>query len=105
MSLIAGLVGDQLFENGSYRDSVIYYSRSNKSFEEVALKFLNTNQQSYLCLYLEKFLDRVILLAKTNRAKDYKPQKILLSTWVVELKLNELNKLKITTETHPKDNE
>jgi hypothetical protein len=105
MSLISGLVGDQLFARGNYRDSVVYYSKSNKSFEEVALKFLNTNQQAYLCYYLEKFLERVKLLSKTNHLKDYKPQKILLSTWIVELKLSEINKLKYETQSYNTDSE
>ena len=33
-----------------------------------------------------------------NPNDDYKPQKILLCTWIVELKLNEINKMKMKTE-------
>jgi hypothetical protein len=42
-------------------------------------------------------------LSTANSAKDYKPQIILLSTWIVELKLNEINKIKIRIESEDKD--
>jgi hypothetical protein len=48
-----------LFENGNFRASVEYYSISNKSFEEVALKFLKSNLydplQEYLVRVLRKY--------------------------------------------------
>lgn len=98
-SLISGLVADQIFDAGNYERSVEFYAKSNKSFEEVALKFLNRNLHYHLCRYLELFLERIKLLCKTDHTKDYKPQKILLCTWIVELKLNEINKIKIKSET------
>lgn len=101
--LISGLVGDQVFDSGNYEKSVDYYSSSNKSFEEVALKFLNRGLHSHLCKYLEMFLKRVKMLGKMNPHKDYKPQKILLSTWIVELKLNEINKIKVKALTDSDD--
>lgn len=103
--IISGLVADQVFETGNYDRSVEYYAKSNKSFEEVALKFLSKNLHYHLCKYLELFLERIKRLCKIDTSKDYKPQKILLCTWIVELKLNEINKIKIkadsqSTEAH-----
>ena len=46
--LVAGMYADELFENGNYWPSVDYYVVSNKSFEEVALKFLNLSLLSPL---------------------------------------------------------
>jgi len=46
--LIAGMVADQIFESGNYGRSAVYYAKSNKSFEEITLKFLNTNLHQHL---------------------------------------------------------
>lgn len=48
ISVISGCVADQIFEAGNYERSVDYYAKSNRSFEEVALKFLNKNLHSHL---------------------------------------------------------
>lgn len=101
--LISGLVGDQIFNAGNYDKSAEFYAKSNKSFEEVSLKFLNTGLHQHLCKYLELFLKRIKLLGVANPQKDYKPQVILLSTWIIELKLNEINKIKIKIESEDKD--
>ncbi|CAI2378217.1 unnamed protein product [Moneuplotes crassus] len=93
--LIAGCVADQIFESGNYTRSAEYYAKSNKSFEEVTLKFLNNNLHQHLCTYLELFLKRIKILSTRNPHRDYKPQKILLCTWIVELKLNDINKMRI----------
>ena len=53
---VCGLYADQLFENGSLKKAVDFYSKSNKSFEEVTLKFLNINSYGYLQEYLIEFL-------------------------------------------------
>ena len=94
-SIISGLVAEQVFETGNYDRSVEFYVKSNKSFEEVALKFLSKNLHSHLCKYLEQFLERVKRVSQENPHKDYYPQKILLWTWIIELKLNEINRIKI----------
>ena len=107
ISVISGCVGDQCFSGGSYDLSVDYYIKSNKTFEEVSLKFLSKNLHSHLCKYLEKFLDKIkkqeLRIAQMSgghgsdnigHVERYRPQKILLSTWIVELKLNEINDVK-----------
>lgn len=42
-------------------------------------------------------------MAKAKPNKDYRPQQILLCTWIVELKLNEINKMKAKAEGDGKD--
>ena len=114
--VISGCVGDQYFSGGSYDLSVDYYIKSNKTFEEVSLKFLSKNLHSHLCKYLEKFLDKIkkqeLLWAQrsgrqgsdtTGHTERYRPQKILLSTWIVELKLNEINDVKARFELESVD--
>lgn len=94
-SIISGLVAEQIFDAGNYERSVEFYAKSNKSFEEVSLKFLSKGLHYHLCKYLELFLERVKRVSDNNPAKDYYPQKILLCTWIIELKLNEINKFKV----------
>jgi hypothetical protein len=63
-----------------------YYAKSEKTFEEVTLKFLRAG----LYIYLENYLQKVLERLDKNR-EDQKPQRVLLCTWIVELKLNEIN--------------
>ena len=63
-----------------------YYAKSEKTFEEVTLKFLRSNLYMYLERYLQKVLERI----DVNK-EELKPQRMLLCTWIVELKLNEIN--------------
>lgn len=65
-----------------------YYAQSDKTFEEVALKFLHANRYSDLIHYLERILKAIDL-----SREDLHPQRMLLYTWIVELKLNQINSL------------
>lgn len=95
-ALLAGLYADELFMNGNCERSVEYYAFSNKSFEEVTLKFMNNNQLSYLLKYLDFFLVRVKTYISKNISKidEFKPQIMLISTWIVELRMSEISDLK-----------
>ena len=85
-AFVAGIYADQLFIKEKYESAADYYSKSEKTFEEVTLKFLKANLYNYLEIYLQKMLDKI---DKTR--EDLYPQRMLLCTWIVELKLNELN--------------
>lgn len=50
------------------------------------MKFLRANLYVYLEIYLQKIYEKL----DKNR-EDLRPQRMLLCTWIVELKLNEIN--------------
>jgi len=85
-AFVAGLYADQLFQKEKYEQAADYYAKSEKTFEEVALKFLKQNLYNYLDLYLQKTLEKI-----DREKEELKPQRMLLCTWIVELKLNEIN--------------
>lgn len=63
-----------------------YYAQSEKTFEEVTLKFLKSNLYQFLEIYLKKVLERL-----DKKKEELKPQRVLLCTWIIELRLNEIN--------------
>lgn len=84
----AGYYADSLFAREKFDMAADYYAQSDKTFEEVALKFLRANRYSDLISYLER-----ILRAIDSKREDLQPQRMLLYTWIVELKLNQINSL------------
>nr|CAB3267628.1 vacuolar protein sorting-associated protein 18 homolog [Phallusia mammillata] len=80
---------EHAFERGQYKESALYYAITQNSFEDVALKFLRAGRDIALRAFLQKKLSSV------------KPGEItqmtMLSTWLVELYLNELGKHRETT--------
>jgi len=87
---VAGIYADQLFLKKKYSEAAKYYAQSSKTFEEVSLRFIQENLYDCLIEYLEQVLDS--LLERPNQ-EALKPYKLLLSTWIVELKVNELNSI------------
>lgn len=85
-AFVAGIYADQLFQKEKYELAAEYYAKSEKTFEEVTLKFLKSNLYIYLENYLQKILEKI----DRNR-EELQPQRMLLCTWIVELKLNEVN--------------
>ncbi|XP_065901474.1 vacuolar protein sorting-associated protein 18 homolog [Dysidea avara] len=73
------------FQQGKFVAAARYYADSKISFEEVSLKFLTENQTDALKTFLQRKLDSV-------HSKD-KTQCTMLTTWLVELYLNELGVL------------
>jgi len=53
---VAGIYAEQLFAKEKYEMAADYFSRSEKTFEEVTLKFLKNN----LYMHLEKYLIKVL---------------------------------------------
>jgi vacuolar protein sorting-associated protein 18 len=90
----AGYYADHLFHKEKYDTAAEYYAQSDKTFEEVALKFLHSNRYNELILYLER-----ILRAIDPLKEDLQPQRMLLYTWIVELKLNQINSLQSSLST------
>ncbi|EDV25490.1 uncharacterized protein TRIADDRAFT_55631 [Trichoplax adhaerens] len=77
---------DHFFDNKEYQSAALFYAQSQKSFEQVALKFLELNRRDAL---------KVFLIQKFNclKAQD-KTQMSMLLTWLTELYLNDIGKLK-----------
>ena len=44
-SYVAGLCGDHFFKEKKYSRSIGYYLKSDRSFEEVVLKFLDSGEK------------------------------------------------------------
>lgn len=88
---VKGLYADDLFAKNQYIESASAYSDSDRSFEEVTLKFLNHNEDNGLQFYLEKTLDTV--------TPDQKAQRTLICTWLVEIYLNKMNCLVMADES------
>jgi len=84
----SGYYADNMFKRGKYEKAAELYAQSDKTFEEVALKFLHSQRYSELISYLER-----ILMAIDPKREDLYPQRMLLYTWIVELKLNQINSL------------
>lgn len=51
-AFVAGLYADQLFTKEKFDIAADYYARSNKTFEEITLRFLKSGLYSYLEIYL-----------------------------------------------------
>ena len=63
---LAGVYADQLFDKGKHQQAAEIYVESNRTFEEVTLKFMQLNNKSgdaglerYLTQVLEKYEKRV----------------------------------------------
>nr|XP_039247799.1 vacuolar protein sorting-associated protein 18 homolog [Styela clava] len=77
---------EHYFEEGKYNESALYYAMTRNSFEEISLKFVRADQQEALRAFLLKKLSSLKPAEKTQTA--------MLVTWLVELYLNQLGKLK-----------
>lgn len=79
---------DMLFEEGKYMESANGYALALSSFEEVCLKFIQVDKEDALKNFLCKKLETFTPQDKT--------QITLIVIWVVELYLNQLEKLRIS---------
>lgn len=75
------------FDTGDYNKSALLFSESDERFEHVTLKFLKSNQFEGLKVYL---------LAVEKNIQDHSTitQKTLITTWLTEIFLHELNSTK-----------
>ena len=92
------------YENGDFRNASVKYSESDEKFEEVCLKFLLKNKYEELQMYLENLFTMSLTTEKEREFKEKKKsfeknknkpknltQKYIVSTWLVEIYLNEKN--------------
>lgn len=83
--------GDYLISKGLFNEAASVYGKSSKPFEEVALTFIDNNQQDALRKYL---------LAKlASFKKSFIMQRIMIATWLVEIFMAKLNSLDDTIMT------
>lgn len=77
---------DKLFERGEYDRAAVIYAKTSRSFEEVALQFLEISNRDALLLFLMQKLKSL--------SGDDKTQQTVLCSWIVELFLDKFNALK-----------
>ncbi|KAH8598072.1 vacuolar protein sorting protein-like protein DigA [Bisporella sp. PMI_857] len=82
---VATASGDYLVSKGSFLEAAGVYGKSSKPFEQVALIFIDNNQQDAL---------RKFLLTKiTTFKKTFIMQRIMIASWLVEVFMSKLNSL------------
>ncbi|KAI9750576.1 MAG: hypothetical protein M4579_006405 [Chaenotheca gracillima] len=95
---VATASGDYLISEGKYLEAAGVYGKSTKPFEQVALTFIDHDEQSAL----RKFL--MTKLASLNRSSIM--QRVMLASWLVEIFMSKLNSLddSITTKAEISEN-
>jgi vacuolar protein sorting-associated protein 18 len=83
--VVLSTIADDLYNRKQYMESAKLYAQTMKSFEEVTLKFMQTNQNLPLIFYLKKRLNELSI------ASD-QAQIVMLVVWIVDLYLTEMNK-------------
>ncbi|CAZ82469.1 unnamed protein product [Tuber melanosporum] len=84
-------IGDYLVASGKYMGAAEIWGKSSKSFEEVALTFLERGEQDALRMYL---------LAKlANLKKSSVMQRIMVASWLIEVFMAKLNTLEDAVST------
>ncbi|KAH6684324.1 vacuolar protein sorting protein-like protein DigA [Halenospora varia] len=82
---VATASGDYLISKGSYLEAAGVYGKSSKPFEQVALTFVDNDQQDALRKYL--------LTKITTYKKSSIMQRIMIASWLVEIFMSKLNSL------------
>lgn len=92
--------GDNFFDQGKFIQSAQCYARSSRSFEYVALRFVDADERDALRIYLSDRLDlmdkRVSALRKALAVLitgQERTQRMMLATWLVEIYLSKCNTL------------
>lgn len=88
---VATASGDYLVSKGSYLEAAGVYGKSSKPFEQVALTFIDNDQQDALRKYL---LAKIATLKKAAVM-----QRIMIASWLVEIFMSKLNSLDDTIVT------
>ncbi|KAI9720509.1 MAG: hypothetical protein M1828_005680 [Chrysothrix sp. TS-e1954] len=88
---IATASGDYLIAQEKYMEAAAVYGKSTKPFEEVALAFIDSKQKDALRKYL---LTKLSALKKTSTM-----QRIMLTSWLVEIYMSALNAIDDTITT------
>lgn len=82
---VATASGDYLVAKGSFLEAAGVYGKSSKPFEQVALTFIDNDQQDALRKYL--------LTKITTFKKSFVMQRIMIASWLVEIFMSKLNSL------------
>jgi hypothetical protein len=82
---VATASGDYLITKGSYLDAAGVYGKSSKPFEQVALTFIDNDQQDALRKYL---VTKIMTLKKSSIM-----QRSMIASWLVEIFMAKLNSL------------
>lgn len=85
IDLVHSRHADNLFENGKFVQAAQIYAKSSRSFEYVALRFIDADEKDALRMYLADRLDRL-------DKKDL-TQRMMLATWLIEIYLSKCNTL------------
>ncbi|KAL8829478.1 MAG: hypothetical protein Q9170_006150 [Blastenia crenularia] len=88
---VATASGDYLIKKKQYLEAASVYGKSSRSFEQVALTFIDHGEQDALRKYL---LTRISMYKKT-----YVMQRIMIASWLVEIFMSKLNSLDDTITT------
>lgn len=88
---VAMASGDYLVSKGQFVEAAVVYGRSSKPFEEVALAFIDNNQNDALRKYL--------LTKLATYKKSAVMQRMMIATWLVEIFMAKLNSLEDTIKT------
>ncbi|XP_065844581.1 vacuolar protein sorting-associated protein 18 homolog [Oscarella lobularis] len=86
LDLVLTEEAEELFKAKKYDKSAKLFARTQRSFEEVALKFINLSTQEALMSYLYAKMESL-------KSQD-KTQLTMISTWLMEIYLNQLGTLK-----------
>ena len=82
---VATASGDFLINKGAYLEAAGVYGKSSKPFEQVALTFIDNDQQDALRKYLQTKI--------TTYKKSSVMQRIMIASWLVEIFMSKLNSL------------
>lgn len=81
---------DHYFNNNNYKLAAPYYGKTQKSFEEITLKFINIAENDALKTYLLSKLETI----KHTRGNRDATQMTAIGTWLTEIYLDKLNELR-----------
>ncbi|KAF2457272.1 Pep3/Vps18/deep orange family-domain-containing protein [Lineolata rhizophorae] len=88
---VATASGDYLVGKGQFQEAALVYGRSTKPFEQVALTFIDNDEQDALRKYL---LTKLQHLKKTSTM-----QRMMVAAWLIEIYMSKLNTLDDTITT------
>lgn len=88
---VAAASGDHLIGKGQYLEAAGVYGKSSRSFEQVALTFIDHGEQDALRKYLTIKLG--------SYKKSFIMQRVMIASWLVEIFMSKLNSLDDTITT------
>ncbi|KAL3425373.1 Vacuolar protein sorting-associated protein 18-like protein [Phlyctema vagabunda] len=88
---VATASGDYLVSKGAFLEAAGVYGKSSKPFEQVALTFIDNDQQDALRKYL---LTKITTFKKSSIM-----QRIMIASWLIEIFMSKLNSLDDTIVT------